>query len=179
MVDINNDIESAITDPSTTLYNSPYFMRRLKMMISCSRRHKFPLDVIVINFKAYGEQDGESERGLSLNEQKFVLNTIGNIIAGSIRWDSDLAGRIDENNIGIMLSYCKKEDAKIVINRILDALKAAPLFPASGTGEAGGAEEGGKLRLSLKIGSSSLDLSHDALSILKEAYDNADIIETI
>ncbi|MBI3600707.1 MAG: GGDEF domain-containing protein [Nitrospinae bacterium] len=166
MADITDkDIESAILDSSTGLYNSPYFMRRLRMMISCSRRHKFPLGIILINFNVYGE----SGRSLSHEEQNFVLNTIGRVIGGSVRWDSDLACSIEENKIGIILPYCKKEEAGIVINRVLNNLKQDDLL----------IKDGSRLFLSLKIGSSSLDLSHDALSFLKEAEDNANIIETI
>lgn len=158
MTDTDKDIESAILDSSTGLYNSSYFLRRLKQVISCSRRHKFPVSAVIVNFNI--ESDGNLE-------QRFVLSVLGKSINNSIRWDSDIAARIGENKIGIILVHCKKEDAERVIKRILAALKTSQ-------------GEGGKMvTVSLKIGYSSLDLSHDALSLLKEAEDNANITEKI
>jgi diguanylate cyclase (GGDEF)-like protein len=159
MNDINKDIESAITDPQTGLNNFPYFLRRLKMGISCSRRHKIPVVSIVIQF----DINTESKEGLAGEERESALKFIGNVINNSIRWDSDLAGRIEEDKIGIVLMQCKKEEAMIIVNRILDNFKRNnPLAK----------KDGSKINISLKIGHIFADLSHDSLSLLKEAEEN-------
>ena len=166
MDDINKDIESALLDPTTGLYNFPYFLRRLKMGISCSRRHKIPIVSIVIEFDIHTESKGE----LSGEERGSALKVIGNIVNSSIRWDSDLAGRIEENKIGIVLMQCKKEEAMIIVNRILDNFKKSnPLVR----------KDGSSINIALKMGHISADLSHDSLSFMKEAEENMVVNETV
>ena len=162
----DKDIESTIRDPSTGLYNFPYFLRQLRMVISCSRRHKFPLSAVMIGFKIYRELSHDP----TPEDEQFALSKIGTLINKSIRWDSDLAGRVEKNKIGIALVHCKKEEIDIVINRVLNALKEDNLFLM---------EDGNTLSLTLNIGSSYLDLTHDALSLLKEAEENIHITEVI
>lgn len=159
MNDINKDIESAITDPQTGLNNFAYFLRRLKMGISCSRRHKIPIVSIVIEFDIHAESKGE----LSGEERGSALKLIGNIVNSSIRWDSDLAGRIEENKIGIVLMQCKKEEAMIIVNRILDNFKKSN--PPT-------KKDGNRINIALKMGHIFADLSHDSISLLKEAEEN-------
>jgi diguanylate cyclase (GGDEF)-like protein len=163
MGDIDKDIESAVTDPSTGLYNFQYFLLQMKRLISCSRRHKFPIIAIVISFNI----DGKSSMGNG--EKKSVLKSIGDIVNNSIRWDSDIAARMEENKIGILLVHCKNDEAPLVVKRLIDNLRQSDLFLK---------EERG-VSLSLKIGYSSLDLSHDALSLLKDAEESAQITEII
>src|SRR3990167_4114556 len=138
MNDINKDIESAIIDPSTGLNNFAYFLRRLKMGVSCSRRHKIPIVSIVIEFDIHVESKGE------------------------------LSG--EERKIGIVLMQCKKEEAMIIVNRILDNFKKSnPL----------NRKDGSRIFISLKMGHIAADLSHDSLSLLKEAEENVAVNETV
>jgi diguanylate cyclase (GGDEF)-like protein len=163
MGDTDKDIESALLDPSTGLYNFQYFLMQVKRFISCSRRHKFPITAIVMSFNINGKS------GLTSEGQMSVLKTIGDVVNNSIRWDSDIAARIEENKIGIALVHCKNDEAPLVIKRLIDNLRQSDLF----------LKEERSVSLSLKIGYSSLDLSHDALSLLKEAEESAQITEII
>lgn len=136
------------------------------MGISCSRRHKIPIVSITAKFNIHTESGGE----LSSEDKESALRVIGNIINNSIRWDSDLAGRVDEDKIGIILMQCKKEDAIVVINRIVNSFKKNDTLVK---------KDGSGLHISLSMGYIAADLSHDSISLLKEAEENVVINEAI
>jgi len=58
---------------------------------------------------------------------------------------------------------CKKEEAMIIVNRILDNFKKSnPLTK----------KDGSRINIALKMGHIFADLSHDSLSLMKEAEEN-------
>jgi PleD family two-component response regulator len=128
-------------DSLTRLYNLFVLQQRLQEIFEASRRHSFPLSVMIIdidNFKELNDTYGH-ETG---NE---VLLKIAELLKGSPyipgqSYDEkenmgeirkyDIAGRYGSDEFGVVLPYCTEETARKIAERLLQRIQSIKLSSA-------------------------------------------------
>jgi diguanylate cyclase (GGDEF)-like protein/PAS domain S-box-containing protein len=103
----------AITDGLTGLYNHAHFYQRLAEEIESSKRHGYPLTVVMMdidNFKQYNDS-----RGHQAGDE--ALHLIADCIRKAIRL-SDIAFRYGGDEFAAILPHADSPRAQTVVNRI-------------------------------------------------------------
>jgi diguanylate cyclase (GGDEF)-like protein/PAS domain S-box-containing protein len=105
--------ERAITDSLTGLYNHAHFYQRLVEEIERSKRHGYPLAVLMMdtdNFKHYNDS-----RGHQAGDE--MLHLIAGCVRKAIR-RSDIAFRYGGDEFAAILPHADSSRAQTVVNRI-------------------------------------------------------------
>lgn len=141
----------AATDDLTELYNRRYFNECLVSALSASRRHTYPLAMIMIdldNFKkvndTYGHSAGDS-----------VLKTFANLLREMIRTE-DVAARWGGEEFIVLLSHTNSDAAAALAERIRAAFEQQSVGATS-------------IHLSASFGVVQLQESDDADTLIRRA----------
>lgn len=105
---------NAQLDEITNLYNRRFFLQRLGEEISLSRRHLSPLCCVVLGINMY-------QIHLDSYGYDFInalIRFLADKISSSIRFE-DIAARISDDEIAILLPRSTEKGAKIFTNRLL------------------------------------------------------------
>jgi two-component system cell cycle response regulator len=112
-------LSSAITDRLTGLYNRSYFNRFLNLELKRSRRHGYPIALMMIELddvKIYND----SQENLAGDT---ILHELAQRIQKNIR-EIDLASRYEGEKFVIVLPYTDREGALNVAERILEMFRS-------------------------------------------------------
>jgi len=116
------NLDCAITDPLTGLYNREYFRHFLEFEMNRIRRHLYPLSLVTVDvddLKTYNRFFGDFAGDL-------VLTVVGKVIKSSIR-RIDLPARYKEDEFIIALPYTDRSGATVVAQRIREGMEKASL----------------------------------------------------
>ncbi|MGD9098627.1 MAG: response regulator [Desulfobacterales bacterium] len=120
-------LSSAISDGLTGLYNQTYFKKYLELELKRSLRQNYPTSLLMLDlddFKGLNDRFGHPAGDLVLQES-------ARLIREAIR-EVDLAARYGGEEFAVVLPYSDAQGARVVAQRILDALRALDLENASG-----------------------------------------------
>ncbi len=116
-------MERAITDGLTKLYNHRYFQEGLERDIRRAERYKHPVSMIMADidrFKNYNDLFGHP-RG------DKALTTVGDILRRMVR-ETDMIARYGGEEFAIILPETSKQDALRVARKICRAVEAEEIF---------------------------------------------------
>ena len=115
--------EIAIRDPLTNTYNRWYLMERFHQIIDNYKRVKNPFSLVILDidfFKeindSYGHQAGD-----------YILTNFANIVNQNIR-SYDIFGRYGGEEFILLLPDTDKENAYILVKRILNIIRNKPFI---------------------------------------------------
>jgi diguanylate cyclase (GGDEF)-like protein/PAS domain S-box-containing protein len=115
--------EIAIRDPLTNTYNRWYLMERFHQIIDNYKRVKNPFSLVILDidfFKeindSYGHQAGD-----------YILTNFANIVNQNIR-SYDIFGRYGGEEFILLLPDTDKENAYILVKRILNIIRNNPFI---------------------------------------------------
>ncbi len=112
----------SMIDETTGVYNHKAFMRKLRYEVRRAKRYKRPVSVLLMEIdelSTYGRQ-----YGTMIVED--MLRSGMEIIQNAIR-DVDIPGRCEQNRLAIIFPETYSSRAKVVGERIRDALKNYPI----------------------------------------------------
>jgi diguanylate cyclase (GGDEF)-like protein/PAS domain S-box-containing protein len=119
--EMNGQLKSmATTDSLTALKNRRAFEDRLDEEVSRSRRHGYPMSLILLDidhFKAYNDSFGHP-RG------DEVLRKVGRLLSRTMR-DTDFAARYGGEEFAIILPHTDQAGARMVAERLRQAIEGA------------------------------------------------------
>ncbi|UCG39601.1 MAG: diguanylate cyclase [bacterium] len=119
-----NALNSSIRDDLTDLYNRAYLNRYLELEVKRSRRHRYPVSLVMMDiddFKEYNTRYGHLVGDLVIREVAAVLrNTFR---------DVDLVARFGGDEFIAVLPYCSTSETGEVVTRVCQAVCDHP-FPA-------------------------------------------------
>ncbi len=125
--DYEHTYKLAVTDGLTDMYNHRYFQEQMKLNIDNSKRYNTPFSLIMIDidfFKKfndkYGHQSGDA-----------VLRQVAMTIKKNIR-STDIPCRYGGEEMSVILSNTKKEEAAIVAQKICEAVRNREFELATG-----------------------------------------------
>jgi diguanylate cyclase (GGDEF)-like protein len=107
-------------DEVTNLFNRRYFMQRLSVEISMSRRHLSPLCCVVVGVNLY--QMYLDSYGYSFINA--LLRFVADKISGMVRYE-DVVARIGDGEISILLARSTEKGAKVFTSRLVHALNTS------------------------------------------------------
>lgn len=105
--------ESSISDPLTSVYNRRFLLNWLGREIARVKRYGMPLSCLAValdHLKAINEENGESFGD-------FVLRHMAKLMTENIR-QSDIVGRLREDEFLVFLPGTSKEQATVVARRL-------------------------------------------------------------
>lgn len=111
--------EEAITEPKTGLYNSAYFMKRLKEEISRVNRYGVSSGILMLDidhFKNFNDQWGHLAGDA-------VLRALAHVLTTSVR-GADLPSRFGGEEFCVLLSQCEEAQLFSAAERIRKAIEA-------------------------------------------------------
>lgn len=149
-------------DGMTGLYNHAAFQMRLKAMLNASRRHSFPIAVLVMDidlFKEYNDTYGHSFGDSVIKKVADVLKTesrdydikahikdpLPEIATGSAVRNYDIVARYGGDEFAVILLFCGSNETGIVCKRLIDGVEAIR-FP-----------EQPSVRVAISLGAVTLD----------------------
>ena len=110
---MNDNIESAVIDQMTGLYNRGYFEHFLNLEIKKTIRYKNPFSLVIFKIDYHTGQFGN----LSHSSSEAFLSKIGGIIKNNIR-EVDVGARYCENKFALVLPHTDIGGAEKVVERI-------------------------------------------------------------
>ena len=116
-------------DEATGLFNQPYFIKRLGAEISLAKRHLSPLACVVVGIKYY--QVLLDSYGYDFINQ--LMTHIGEMTRKQLR-EEDIAARIGDQEVALLLPRSTEKGARVLANRLLLAVNGTP-FDYDGTKE--------------------------------------------
>lgn len=119
----------ATRDDLTGLPNRRAFIQRLATEFERARRYGRPLAVVMIDldgFKLVNDTHGHAVGDA-------VLAALAEVLAGVIR-SSDFATRLGGDEFALILVEADHDAARLVVQRLKEALRAGPLIAAPGSG---------------------------------------------
>ncbi len=114
---------SAQIDEMTSLYNQPYFMKRLGEEIALSKRHLSPLTCIILEVSYY-------EVYLDSYGFSFVANLmrqVAEVVQANVRQE-DIVARLGNQEIGFLLPRSSEKGAVPLLKRILSQVEELPIY---------------------------------------------------
>lgn len=152
---LNEELERlATTDALTSAYNRRYFMSKLEEEVKRVRRYKRPSSLMMIDvdhFKKINDTFGH-------DVGDHVLIALVKLLEEQVR-QLDTVARIGGEEFAILMPETSEEDALILVNRLLDAARAAAITVADNT-----------VRFTISIGCTEFDADTvDGEGILKMA----------
>lgn len=105
--------DSSISDPVTAVYNIRFLVSWLEREIPRIKRYKQPLSCLAVNVDKIKKPTSAKEEQF----EDFVLKKFSKLVSGHLR-QSDVVGRLEEDDFLIFLPGTSKEDAVIVARRI-------------------------------------------------------------
>ena len=125
--DYEHTYKLAVTDGLTDMYNHRYFQEQMKLNIDNAKRYNTPFSLIMVDidfFKKfndkYGHQSGDA-----------VLRQVAQTIKKNIR-STDIPCRYGGEEMSVILSNTKKEEAYIVAQKICEAVRNKEFELATG-----------------------------------------------
>ncbi len=125
--DYEHTYKLAVTDGLTDMYNHRYFQEQMKQNIENSKRYNTPFSLIMVDidfFKkfndTYGHQSGDA-----------VLRQVATTIKKNIR-STDIPCRYGGEEMSVILTNTKKEEAAIVAQKICEAVREREFELATG-----------------------------------------------
>lgn len=125
--DYEHTYKLAVTDGLTDMYNHRYFQEQMKLNIDNAKRYNTPFSLIMVDidfFKKfndkYGHQSGDA-----------VLRQVAQTIKKNIR-STDIPCRYGGEEMSVILSNTKKEEAAIVAQKICEAVRNKEFELATG-----------------------------------------------
>jgi diguanylate cyclase (GGDEF)-like protein len=118
----------ANTDALTGLCSRRYFLERLGEEVARGRRHGEPLSLLMIDLDGF-KQVNERWGHLAGDQ---VLATVA-ALARAVKRETDLAGRLGGEELGLMLPATDEAGARRVAERLMARLRAEPYDAADGT----------------------------------------------
>lgn len=125
--DYEHTYKLAVTDGLTDMYNHRYFQEQMKLNIDNTKRYNTPFSLIMVDidfFKKfndkYGHQSGDA-----------VLRQVAQTIKKNIR-STDIPCRYGGEEMSVILSNTKKEEAAIVAQKICEAVRNKEFELATG-----------------------------------------------
>ncbi len=119
----NKTLDNAILDWLTGLHNHGYFQQFLGYELKRSLEQGFPVSLIMIDvddFKRYNDTLGHSAGDA-------ILREMGQVVRNKIR-EVDFAARYGGEEFAVVLPYAGRAEAKIVADRIHQALTSHEYF---------------------------------------------------
>ena len=110
--DLDGDVNAALTDPETGLFNEQFFRVSLETRVSAARRHLRPVAVVVL-LVARGVREGAT----SPTEPAVVTEGV----RATLR-DADTACRLDDGRFALILEDTPENGAVWTVERIRRAL---------------------------------------------------------
>lgn len=152
---LNEELERlATTDALTSAYNRRYFMSKLEEEVKRVRRYKRASSLMMIDvdhFKKINDTFGH-------DVGDHVLIALVKLLEEQVR-QLDTVARIGGEEFAILMPETSEEDALILVNRLLDAARAAAITVADNT-----------VRFTISIGCTEFDADTvDGEGILKMA----------
>lgn len=102
-------------DPEQQIFNERFFLVSLKLEFNRSRRHDFPMAVLVFSYDLEGPGVRELARG------NGAMKTIDKSVLNAIR-TSDIFSQLKENSYAVLLPNSGTDGAQVVANRIAQHL---------------------------------------------------------
>ena len=125
--DYEHTYKLAVTDGLTDMYNHRYFQEQMKLNMDNAKRYNTPFSLIMVDidfFKKfndkYGHQSGDA-----------VLRQVAQTIKKNIR-STDIPCRYGGEEMSVILSNTKKEEASIVAQKICEAVRNKEFELATG-----------------------------------------------
>lgn len=125
--DYEHTYKLAVTDGLTEMYNHRYFQEQMKNNIENAKRYNVPFSLIMVDidfFKKfndkYGHQSGDA-----------VLRQVAQTIKKNIR-STDIPCRYGGEEMSVILTNTKKEEAAIVAQKICEAVRNKEFELATG-----------------------------------------------
>lgn len=125
--DYEHTYKLAVTDGLTDMYNHRYFQEQMKLNIENAKRYNTPFSLIMVDidfFKKfndkYGHQSGDA-----------VLRQVAQTIKKNIR-STDIPCRYGGEEMSVILTNTKKEDAALVAQKICEAVRNREFELATG-----------------------------------------------
>ena len=125
--DYEHTYKLAVTDGLTDMYNHRYFQEQMKLNTDNAKRYNTPFSLIMIDidfFKKfndkYGHQSGDA-----------VLRQVAQTIKKNIR-STDIPCRYGGEEMSVILSNTKKEEAAVVAQKICEAVRNREFELATG-----------------------------------------------
>jgi len=152
---LNEELERlATTDALTSAYNRRYFMSKLEEEVKRVRRYKRPSSLMMIDvdhFKKINDTFGH-------DVGDHVLIALVKLLEDKVR-QLDTVARIGGEEFAILMPETSEKDALILVNRLLDAARAAAITVADDT-----------VRFTISVGCTEFDADTlDGEGILKMA----------
>tara|TARA_R110000868_G_scaffold114070_2_gene306021 strand:- start:233 stop:1174 length:942 start_codon:yes stop_codon:yes gene_type:complete len=152
---LNEELERlATTDALTSAYNRRYFMSKLDEEVKRVRRYKRPSSLMMIDvdhFKKINDTFGH-------DVGDHVLIALVKLLEDKVR-QLDTVARIGGEEFAILMPETSEKDALILVNRLLDAARAAAITVADDT-----------VRFTISVGCTEFDADTvDGEGILKMA----------
>lgn len=152
---LNEELERlATTDALTSAYNRRYFMSKLDEEVKRVRRYKRPSSLMMIDvdyFKKINDTFGH-------DVGDHVLIALVKLLEDKVR-QLDTVARIGGEEFAILMPETSEKDALILVNRLLDAARAAAITIADDT-----------VRFTISVGCTEFDADTvDGEGILKMA----------
>lgn len=129
--------ELAMTDALTGLYNRHSLAEMAPKYISESRRHKYPLSLLIVDvdhFKLVNDNHGHAIGDI-------VLSEIGALLMGNTR-DEDFAARFGGEEFVLLLTHCDSDSASIKAEHLRSTIAQAKPADVQVTASFGVAELG-------------------------------------
>ncbi|MGH9389708.1 MAG: GGDEF domain-containing protein, partial [Vicinamibacteria bacterium] len=151
--------EMAVTDGLTRLFNHRHFHEQLAHEVRRSRRHGFPLSLLMIDiddFKEYNDAHGHPA-----GDQ--VMLRVASLLSQNLR-QTDIAARYGGEEFAVILSNTALDASMVIAEKIRQAIESHP-FPFGGHEFVG--------RLTVSVGAASFEAANESPSDLVKRADAA------
>jgi two-component system, cell cycle response regulator len=123
-------LRAGVVDPLTGWNSRHYFLARLREQVAASARRAEPATCVVIDVDGLGSLN--EQRGVAAGDA--VLFEVGSAIEAQVR-ASDSFAHIGDDEFAVLMPATAPRSATRLAERVLAALRAAPIVTAPGVGE--------------------------------------------